>query len=75
MPRFGSFYGPLFLLVLETVGFDLPGDPHAQSKPGDEGCQGCLLPQLDLQILRTEQQLIEAESGPQRPGLYSRAGG
>ena len=58
MPRFGSFYGPLFLLVLETVGLDLPSDAHAQPKPGDEGCQGRLLPQVDLQILRTEQQLL-----------------
>lgn len=58
MPRFRLLCGSPLFLVLEGIWLDLPGDPHAQSKPGDEGCQGRLLPQLDLQILRTEQQLL-----------------
>ena len=27
-----------------SEGLDFPGDPHAQRKPGNEGCQGGLLP-------------------------------
>ena len=36
----------------------IPGDPHAQTKPGDEGGQGGLLPQFILQIRQLEQSLL-----------------
>ena len=55
MPRFDSFYGLLFLLVLETVGLQFSGDPHAQLKSGDKGCQGGFLSQFILQIYQLQQ--------------------
>ena len=58
MPRFDSFYGLLFLLVLETVGLQFSGDPHAQLKSGDEGCQGGFFPQFILQIRQLEQDVL-----------------
>ena len=56
--RFRSFYGLLFLLVLETVGLDFSGDPHAQLKSCDEGCQRSFLPQLILHIRQLQQDLL-----------------
>ena len=58
MPRFGSFYDLLFLLVLEAIPFHLPGDPHAQLKSGDEGGQGSFLSQFILQIRQLQQGLL-----------------
>lgn len=58
MPRFGSFYDLLFLLVLEAVGLQFSGDPHAQLKSGDEGCQGSLFPHFILQIRQLQQGLL-----------------
>ena len=58
MLRFGSFYDLLFLLVLEAIGLQFPGTPHAQTKPGDEGGQGGLLPQFILQIRQLQQGLL-----------------
>ena len=57
MPRFGSFYDLLFLLVLKTVRLDFSGNPHAQLKSGDEGGQGGFLPQFVLQIRQLQQGL------------------
>lgn len=57
MPCFESFYGSFFVLVLEGVGVQFSGDPHAQLKSGDEGRQGGLLLQLDLQVFDPQQRL------------------
>ena len=58
MLRFGSFYDLLFFLVLEAIPFHLSGDPHAQLKTGDEGCQRSFFPQFILQIRQLEQNLL-----------------
>ena len=58
MPRFGSFYDLLFLLVLKTVGLDFSDNPHTQPKSSDEGCQGGFFPQFILQIRQLQQGLL-----------------
>ena len=58
MPHFETFHSPSFVFALEGVKLQLSGNPHAQLKTGDEGCQRGFLPQFILQIRQLQQGLL-----------------